>query len=318
MRAISFVGRLALLLVLSGASVAAQEIQLQQKHTRWRVGYQEIEADGKEDLGLIGLHYDVLGVLDVFPALYLGAGGFVGATGNSGGFFLAGLTVGGIWQPAPMWILDSGVFAGGGGGGGGLAETGLAMQPFVAIERSFGLYGLRAEFAYFDMDEFEGDWTASIGFTLASELLIARDRRQTGRISFDSIVRRETRVGARTLWLRPSDDSVTRGGDPMTVDIGTVGLGIDYFLDDYIHFPIEAYGAVRGDVGGFVMASAGVGVSVPITRGTSFEIAASAVTGGGGNVSTRGAGWHARAGVRTNVLPNVALEVMGGALSFPD
>ncbi len=314
------VSTLALGLVVTGASTFAQDIQLENEHTRWRVMFEQIDLDGPgDDLGLLGIHYDLLGVVDAIPPLYVGIGGFAEVTGENDGYLLAGLTVGGVWEPVPDWQFDTGVFVGGGGGGDSVPGTGLAAQPFFAVERSFGLYGLRAEVAYFDTDDFEGDWTASLGISLASELLRARESRQRGRIPADAIVRHQVRVTPRTLWLRPDDDSRTRSGDTMDVDIGTIGLGLDYFVNDFVYFPVEAYGAVRGAVDGFVMASAGVGLSLPVTQRASFEIAASGVTGGGGNVSTGGGlGWHARAGLRAVLTPSLSLELMGGLLEFPD
>lgn len=309
-----------LLASLAPSAVSAQDVALERETTRWRFSYEQVDLPGEEDLGLVGLHYDLLGVLDPYPPLYVGLGGFAGVAGEKDGFFLLGGTAGSVWRVAPGLLVDAGVFAGAGGDAGGPATDGWAFRPFFAVERIFGLFGLRAEVAYFDMDEFEPDWNFALGLTLPSELLVGRESGRPGRIPPQAVLRRRVRVTPRFLGLDPDTGSMLRTGSAQTADVSMVGLGADYFLTQHVFVPVEAYGATGGGVDGFAMAGAGLGASIPIP-GTpvSLEAKATLVTGGGGAVETgSGLGWQGLAGVRAALTRNLALEVMGGRTSFSD
>ena len=314
---------LALLVLLApGLLAQGEDVKLDNRPTRWRISYDHLDVDGP-DLGLLGIHYDQLGVWEGYPPLYLGLGGYAAVAGDRGGFFLGGFTVGAIWQVYPLWLFDSGVFLGAGGGGGGSGSNGWAVRPFVGLEREFGLYGLRAEVGLLDMDAFEREFFFSFGISLSGERLDARSApaaRAQRKIPRDKVVSHELRVTPRYLWMDPDSGSRKRSGKALSADISMIGIGVDYFISEYLFVPFEAYGAVGGGVSGFAMGLAGLGVSVPaFGENVRLEGKASVGAGGGGDVDTGGGlVWQVLGGLRANITRHMALEAMGGHTSFPD
>ncbi len=307
-----------LALFLAGTPVLAQDVQLESKRTRWRVGFETVDVPGDEDLGLFGIHQDVLGPLREFPPLYLGIGGYAAVTGDLGGFFLGGVTLGTLFRIFPRWYLDAGVFLGG-GGGRGVSEDGWAVRPFVAVERAFGLVALRGEVAALEMEALESDVHFAIGLSLPSELLLARRGRIAREIPDQARIERPLRVTPRGLWLHPSDDSHKRNGSELDDDLSLLGLGADYFVSDFVFLPIEIYGAVGNDAADLALAFAGLGLSVPLSELLALEAKVGAGAGGGSDVDTGGGFlWQALAGLRANVTSHLSLEAFGGALEAPD
>ncbi len=316
-----------LLLALLTAPLAAQDVALDRQATRWRVTLEQVEAPGTygapaDDLGLLGVHYDVL--FEGLPALeaaYVGVGGYAGVSGEEAGFFLVGFTFGALWMPLPAWVVDAGVFLGAGGDAGGPVEDGWGVRPFVALERVFGLYGLRAEASWLDLDQYDGDdLNLALGLTLPAELLRARGARLPRRLPAVAVVPRTTRVTLRTLGLDVGRGALLRDGTPVTADPVLAGVGVDYFVTPQVFVPIEAYGGVGGEADGLVQAGAGLGASLPLFGSrVTFEAKGSALVGGGGGHDTGGGlGWHAQAGLRALVAAGVALEVLGGTQGYLD
>ncbi len=308
------------LLGLLATTASAQDIELEKKHTRWRFTFEDVDLPGTDDLGVVGVHYDVLSPLPEFPPLYVGLGGYAGVSGEEQGSFLVGGTLGTIWHPAPLWSIDAGLFLGAGSDAGGRTTDGWATRPFVAVERVFGLYGVRFEVALLDMDEFERDWTFGIGFTLPSEVLSGREREMPRAIPSNFLVQRKVRITPRWLGLDPDGGTRSRVGDTLSRDVSMMGIGIDYFLTPHVFVPLEAYGATGGGLAGFVAAGAGLGGSWPLgNSGASLETKAVLLSGGGGAVDTGGGlGWQAMIGLRSPVVGPLALEVLAGRTDFFD
>jgi hypothetical protein len=319
---------LVLALCLAGSPGWAQDdVVLERSDSRWRVGFETLDLDGSDEVGLVGVHWDVFGLARAFPPLYLGLGGFGQVTGDGDGLFLGGVTLGSVLHPGPGWVVDGGVFLGAGSLADEADGEGWAARPFLALERLFGTFGLRTEVAWFDVDGLDEEVTLSLGFSLSSELLRARteerrgERRgeRDGEIPEASVFDVETRVEPRFLVLDPESGTTRDDGTPLTDDIELAGLGIDYFVTRHVYVPVSAYGAVDGGVDGFRMVGAGIGVSLPVLGSwLSVEAEASALTGGGGDVDTGGSlGYQALAGLRLRVLKDLAVEVSAGRLDFP-
>ncbi|HED65395.1 MAG TPA: hypothetical protein ENJ09_07555 [Planctomycetes bacterium] len=312
---------LALGLLASGAR--AQDISIHRRPTRWRVSWEKVRRGSAPDLNLVGVHYDLLGPLSLYPPLYGGVGGFVAVDGAEDGFFLGGASIGALWQLAPLWNLDVGTFFGGGGEAGGSTTNGWALRPFVGIERILGLYAVRAELSYLETSTIDGDLRLALGISLPSELLLSHELgRRHGlpeRIPPAALRPRTVRVAPRYLWMDPDGDSETTSGASLDADIGMIGLGVDYSLAERVFLPVEAYGATGGGVDGFRMAGAGVGFAQPLGDDlTSLVATASAIFGGGGGVETgSGLGWKAMVGARRLLTSNLALEFGAGRTSFP-
>ncbi len=302
---------------LLGSPALGQDVALETKPTRWRIGFETLDAPGAAHIGLVGIHHDLLAPWKGFRPLYLGLGGYAAVGGDEGGFYLGGITLGTLYRLLPEWYLDAGVFLGG-GGGGGVPGGGLALRPFVALERALGLVALRAELTGLDLDEFDGDLHLALGISLPSELLLARPVRRVREIPATSRVERQVRVAPRYLWIDPQD-ATARNGSVLDRHLSLVGLGVDYFVTPHLFLPVEAYGATGGDVAGFGLVSAGLGVSAPLSDFLALEGKVLVGAGGGGDVDTGGGFlWQAFGGVRAHLSPRLSLDVSGGRIEFAD
>lgn len=301
-----------------GTVVCAQDIQLERDLTRWRLSVEQLDNQG-DDIGVLGVHYDALGIASVYPPLYAGIGGYVGVSGGTDGFLVGGFSLGSIWSPAPLWSIDMGVFGGAGGSPSRSVRDGWVVRPALAIERMFGLYGLRAEAAWWDGDDYDSDFSIAVGLTLSSEFLTGRDVRPLPHIPADQVEHPELRVTPRWMWMDPDSDAERRDGSKLDEDLSLVGLGVDYFLTDHVFLLGDIYGGTGGSVDGFIIAGAGLGFSVPIVGDVvRFEARASGIAGGGGGVETDSEiGWRALGGLRANVTDSIGIELMGGTTEFP-
>jgi hypothetical protein len=307
-----------ILLLAQGA--LAQDVALKSERTRWRLTIERLDLD-RENLGLVGAHYDVLEPFSFLPGVYTGIGGFAAVTGRSGGFFTGGVTLGYLREVIESWNVDVGVFAGAGGGGGGTGRTdGLFLRPHFAIEREIGLVAVRAEAAFVEYGpgEFD-DLHLALGISLPSESLQAREGSRGRHIPAEAIAERRLRVAPSYLLLDTGSDDSLRGGGGFD-DLQMVGVNVDYFVNEWLFFPVGIWGAVNGDVAGFGLALAGFGVSLPLfADGVRLEAKAMAGAGGGGDVDTGGGfGWQGMAGLHASATSRVGVSLMAGLTDFPD
>ena len=309
-------------LLLLSLPAAAQDVQLESERTRWRFTFEQVDVEAPdEDLGLVGFHYDLLELFPSLPALYLGLGGYTALWGERGGFFLGGVTLGYLQDLGAGWAVDAGVFAGGGGGGGGSTASGLALRPFVGLERELGLLGLRLELAWFDLDDTEiEDLHLALGFTLPSEILVARRGSAARALADDALVRRVVRATPRYALLDPRSGATRKDGSPARTDADLIGLGIDTFLTPHLFVPVDLFGAAQGGYPGFAMALTGLGVAVPVWgEHVSLQAKAEVGAGGGSGVDTGGGFlWSATGGVSIRLSDTLALEGQAGLVDFPD
>ena len=306
------------------AASAAQDIQLESSRTRFRTSAEILEVSGS-DIGLVGVHYDWLEPFEDLSDFYFGVGGYVSVSGHRGGFQAAGFTAGYSKEFVPDFLLDAGVFLGGAGGSGRFApHPGLAVRPFIGLERAFGVLGVRLEVAAMDIAQTDieiEDVHVSLGLTSASEILFARERYLDEELPAKALVERTTRTSLRYSRFDPGEGARRRNGQPFTSDVHLLGLGYDYFIGENLFVPFQLHGAVGGDVAGFSTALLGIGGSYPLDREGHFRLEGtlSAGAGGGGGLDT-GGGFlvEVKGGIQAAITPNLGLEVSAGYLDFID
>ncbi len=311
----------ALALLALATPAVAQELTLESTPTRWRVELSQVETEQGDDLGWIGLHYDVLEPIPRWPEIYVGVGGYGAVSGDRGGLFVGGLTLGFLREIGGRWFFDAGVFAGGGGGASTEENSGLMLRPHIGIERAFRLWGLRLEAATVDFPDGDiDDSYVALGFSLLSESLRGREGRRGREIPDAAVLPRQVRLTPQVALIDPSSSSRRRNGQPLDDEISLLGVGLDYFLTPHLYLPLEAYGAGGGGVDGFAMGFTGLGWSVPfLSEDLRLEAEALAGAGGGGDVDTGGGLlWSVRGGLRTRVWRAFDLELGAGYLDAPD
>jgi hypothetical protein len=310
------------LVLLAGLATpaSAQDIGLKSELTRWRITAEHFEVSGKENLALLGVHFDVLEPFRKYPALYAGVGGYGAVRGNRGGLLVGGLTVGWRQELFPGWTADLGYFVGGGGGGGGPENDGLMLRPHLAVERAVGLMNLRLEIAQTDLVGGDIDSThLVVGTSLPSEILTAGTAARSRLIPRKALIKRTVRVTPLFTRLDTSS-SKRRSGGKLTDDIGLVGAELAYFADDNWYFPLQVHGAIDGNVDGFAAGLAGIGAEFG-GLGGEMHVGGKllAGSGGGGDVDTGGGLlWGAQVDVRGNVAMGLEATLGIGLLESLD
>ncbi len=310
---------LPLLLLAPGA--AAQDVELESVPTRWRITAERFDADSTNDVTLVGAHLDLLGVLPEYPEFYAGLGGYGAVEGDTGGLFVGGVTAGYLRELYRGFTLDLGFFAGGGGGGDADVGSGIMIRPHAAIEYAVGLVALRLEAARVEFPDGDiGDTHLALGLSLPGEILLARDGAPSTAIPEEHLRWRRVRLTPGFLWLNPESGTRKKTGVPLTDEIGMVGGELDYFVNDFVYLPVEAYGAVAGGVPGFAMVLGGLGISLPVLD-PRIRIEAKVLGGaaGGGDVDTGGGFvYEAAGGLSARLSGNFSAQVLAGYFDAPD
>lgn len=313
-------------LVLLGADAAAQDVRLESHPTRWRLtgAFFSVESGGPRDgdeVGLVGIHYDVLQPFESLPGLFLGLGGYGAASGDRGGLFFGGLTAGWMHPLSPNWTLEAALFAGGGGGGDGPESEGMAIRPHVALERHLDLVSLRLEAGFLDLkDDPIDDFHLALGITIPTEILSAREAARGPEIPDVAVVERPLRITPLVQVVDTASDTRRSTGGPYPGDLSLIGIGVDYFLGPHLYVPVEAWGAAGGGASGYAAAYSGLGWSLPFFgERVRLELQALLGAAGGGELDVGGGlSWQARGGLRTQLWGPLSLIVQGGWLDAPN
>ena len=262
---------------------AADDVFLSEAPARWRLSGEPVDLGDDETMGLVGVHFDAL----VWRGLYLGPGGYGAITGDRGGFFVVGGSLG--WrQPLIGGVgVDVGGFAGGGGGasaaqGGGLMLRGqaLAFYDLGRLELQAGV--ARVEFPNGDIASTD----LVVGFAVRDDLLLAWPA--AGRSAPPAtLTSAPTRIAPLALVYLPDGGVHTRSGQRSASAISLVGIAIDRYLGDHLHLPLELVGAADG-APGYMAVLGGVGWFQPLGRRLYLDGEMLVGAGGGGDVDTGG------------------------------
>lgn len=299
-----------------------QGLELSTSPSRWRITYGEIEVNESEDMGLLGIQYELLEAFENWPGVFAGFGGYGSVAGDRGGFFSGGFSGGWRRQIPGDFFAEVGAFVGGGGGGATSNGTGMMLRPFAALEREVGGLGVRLELAKTDFPGGEIDDTSlSFGLSIPGELLAGRVATGWGApIPMDAIDLERWRIGAGALTIEPSSGARTISGNAFGGDVSVAGLQLAAEISESSYIPIYAMGAVEGGVSGFATALGGYGRSGELGNpDLRWEVEGVAGMGGGGGVDTGGGLLlGASAGLRFRLAENWSAHASLGYLDAPN
>jgi len=292
---------------------------------QFRFSFEEIDMpDPNERMGLYGF-----GVHERFkPWLYGGLSTYGAATGQRGGFFTGGYTLGTEYHLTDRWSLDAGAYVGAGGGGSAAQGGGLMLRPHIGLKYDFGQFNLGLNYSYIDFPN--GDISSSaialnLDFPFSSVRRDWNDPAMTSRNYFgadwDNVSRHRSQISARFRAYQPSSGSTTTSGKSIDDTIGLVGVDYSYFLDNRWFVNFETSGAMNGGVAGYAELLGGLGYRMPLTSDDRLALVPGISLGGagGGGVDT-GGGFVARAnvGLEYRLSPQLSLILDGGYLTAPD
>ncbi len=290
-----------------------------------RFSFEEIDMpDAGEHMGLYGI-----GAYQRFkPWLYGGISAYGAATGERGGFFTGGYTLGVEWQLPDNWIVDAGGYVGAGGGGAAGQGGGLMLRSHIGLKYDFNWGALGLNYSYVDFPN--GD-ISSDAIVLALDIPFSSPTRSWGEAEhaaadyfgddWSKVSRHRSHLAARVRAYSPDSGSKTTAGQSLDDSLGLVGAEYAYFLDDHWFAIFETAGAFSGGVGGYAELLAGLGYRFPLIANDRWALLPALTIGGagGGKVDT-GGGFVARAnlGLEYRLSPKFSIILDGGYLTAPD
>jgi len=292
---------------------------------RFRFSYENIPVSSNEEMGTVGIHYDTK-PFDTFSDVYLGFGGYGAMTGDRGGFFTGGATLGvhsflDVPYMADDYAFDAGFFAGGGGGADAFPGGGLMLRSHLMLEKEFDKVTLRYGIARTD---FPNTTNASDSDTHVSFGLSIPERNFSSKIFKGSgITLKEQQMSRRIvpvmMWYSPDSDAKKRSGGALTADISLLGFQHHQYLNDNLYRTFEAYGAGGGGTDGFAKVLGGLGVNYPIFGWLNADAKLSMGMAGGGDIDT-GGGFiiQPMVGLEIPLFEHWSLKPMIGKTYAPD
>ena len=302
----------------------------QKENSSWRnrtlrFSFEEIDMpDAGEQMGLYSLGaYDQLN-----PWLYGGITLYGAATGQRGGFFTGGYTLGMERQLFDNFIFDAGGYVGAGGGGAAAQGGGLMIRPHVGLKYDFSWSKLGLNYTYIDFPNgnISSDAIAlSMDIPFSSLILNWEEDGMTVAdyfgVDLSNASRHRSHLAARVRAYSPTSGSKTTSGGSLNNTLGLVGVEYSYFIDDNWFTTFETAGAVSGGVGGYAELLAGIGYRLPLNKNDRLAILPALTIGGaGGGAVETGGGFVARAnlGLEYRVSPDLSLIMDGGYLTAPN
>jgi hypothetical protein len=295
------------------------------KDRHLRFSFEEIDMPAAgENMGLFGV-----GVHENFNDwLYGGLSAYGAATGQRGGFFTGGFTVGAKKHLGGNWWADAGMYAGAGGGGGAPQGGGLMLRPHLGLMYDFGEFSLGLQYTKVKFPN--GDINSDAISVMLEIPFNSLDRNwDDPPTSADeyfgnglaNVTKHRSHISMRTRAYNPSSGSKKTSGQSLDETIGLVGVEYAYFLDNNWFMNFEAAGAMKGGVDGYAEFLGGLGYRIPLSSNDRLALLPSFSLGGagGGGVDT-GGGFVTRAnlGLEYRLSRHMSLILDGGYLTAPD
>lgn len=260
-------------------------------NTRYRFSFDEIPVSASENMGTVGVHYD-LKPFGPSSDIYWGFGGYGAMTGDRGGFFVGGATLG--WHKfldLPSvdldHAIDAGIFVGGGGGAGAFPGGGLMVRSHLMLEKGYDPISLRYGIARIDFPNSSNTNNSSthltLGVSIPTHQISSRWLDQGLKSDYSS--RRMVPVVTR---YSPDSDARKRGGESLAAEVTLIGFQHHQLLGKNLYRTFEVYGAGKGGVDGYAKVLGGLGWSYPLAGWFLLDGRLSAGMSGGGGIDTGG------------------------------
>lgn len=295
------------------------------KDRHLRFSFEEIDMPATgENMGLFGV-----GVHENFNDwLYGGLSAYGAATGQRGGFFTGGFTVGAKKHLGGNWWADAGIYAGAGGGGGAPQGGGLMLRPHIGLMYDFGEFSLGLHYTKvkFPNGDINSDAIAVMLDIPFNSLDRNWDDPPTSAEQYfgnglANITKHRSHISMRARAYNPASGSKKTSGKNLDETIGLMGVEYAYFLDNNWFMNFEAAGAMKGGVDGYAEFLGGLGYRMPLSSNDRLALLPSVSLGGagGGGVDT-GGGFVTRAnlGLEYRLSPRMSLILDGGYLTAPN
>jgi len=294
---------------------------------RFRLTYEVIPLSETADMGLVGTHFD-WHPFESFEPFYTGFGFYSAASGEEGGFFTFGYSMGLDYEFYDNFHVDAGVYVGGGGGshltfpgGGMIIRTQAALSYATKLDGLELVVGLaRTDFPNTTNEEDKSDLHPFAGLNITDDLWTETENGGSTRSTsyFDGLFR-DVRI-TPTFVYYDVDDKVTKRSflyDQYQENFPMLGMQMDKFLTDEIFVAMEAYGAL-GSAAGYAAIEAGLGYDMQLSKRLIWE--SKMITGfaGDGRIDT-GGGFilQPMTGLRLQMSPSLSFKTLVGRTYAP-
>lgn len=315
------------LIMMSLKSYADTTPILEQVPAQFSLDYLNISMpDGQQNMGLVGLHYDV----NLLPIkdFYTGIGTYGAITGDQGGFFTLGID--NNYRPhlfGPVF-LNTGVYVGGGGARSSQTGGGLMIMPYGGLGFALDHVLLTLNYSYV---------TFPTGKIASSQLLFgltvpidfnyfSAEAANYHGMNFSALHIPNNQGKIHNLYMSPlvqiyhvKSGTTNLNGQTVDSNLGLLGFEIGKYFTQHIYGAIRTLGLAHGNANGYMNVLAGPGVELPLGF-TPFYWNTDAMVGagGGGNLNTKsGFLTEADTGVNWNISAAFSPRLMIGYLVAP-
>lgn len=295
--------------------------------TRFRITFENIPLANSKDMGVLGTHYDIFPIHN--NPLYLSFGFYNAMTGEDGGFFTFGYTLGVDYEVYKNLFFDGGVYVGGGSGkyigfdNGGLmvrSHFGLSYE-FASTQLTFGLS--RTSFPHTTTNkEYENDIHPFFALHIDDQVWKGYTTAKHGvEKNFNGFFR-NIRITPVVVYYDIDEKKTKRvdlysGDDLYQENFPMLGIALERFVNKEVFVSMEAYGAL-GSAAGYAAIEAGLGYELALSRSFAWESKMVIGSAGDGRIDTAG-GFVVQpmTGLRYKISSSYSLKTLVGRTYAP-
>lgn len=317
-----------LLLLQATFLFSAEDILQTPMDARVRTTYEVIPLNDTYEMGTLGTHFD-WHPLKSFKPLYTGLGFLNAISGEEGGFFAFGYTLGLDYTFYENFHADTGIYVGGGAGeyiafenGGMVVRMHAALAYEInGVDLVFGLS--RTDFPNTTTNkENQTDIHPYFGVNISNDIWREpADANYSNNFpEFDGAFQ-NIRITPSALYYDVDNKVVKKdrytGEDAYQKSFPALGIQLDKFITDEIFISFEAYGALSS-AAGYAAIQGGVGYDYKVLDFLTWESKMLVGSAGDSRIDTGGGLiLQPMTGLKTDLTPSISLKTLVGRTYAP-
>ncbi len=265
--------------------------------TRFRITFENIPLANSKDMGVLGTHYDIFPLSN--NPFYVSFGFYNAMTGEDGGFFTFGYTVGVDYELYKNISFDGGVYVGGGSGKYiGFDNGGLMLRSHLGLSYALGntevTLGIsRTSFPNTEKNkEYENDLHPFFAVHIDDQVWREYKKTNAGIVKNFNGFFRNIRITPVVVYYDIDKKQTKRtdlysGDDLYQENFPMLGIELERFLNKELFISMEAYGALAS-AAGYAAIEAGLGYDLMLSRSFAWESKMVLGSAGDGRIDTAG------------------------------
>ena len=296
-------------------------------NTRFRITFENIPLANSKDMGVVGTHYDIFPLQN--NPFYMSFGFYNAMTGEDGGFFTFGYTLGVDYEFYKNISLDGGVYVGGGSGKYiGFDNGGLMLRSHLGLSYELGntevTLGLsRTSFPNTQRNkEYENDIHPFFALHINDQVWKEYKKGNQGVVKNFNGLFRNIRITPVVVYY-DIDEKQTKRSDLYSADdlyqenFPMLGIQLERFFNKEMFVSMEAYGALAS-AAGYAAIEAGLGYDLWLSRSFAWESKMVVGSAGDGRIDTAGGFiFQPMTGLRYKFASSYSLKTLVGRTYAP-